>query len=132
MALFESGAAGRIASAHNTNVFQANDNITQSSRPPTAPLKPTVAAPPAPAPLPQTTTSVIGAASNGLPLDSAAADAPVAHTNGSSAETVATDSAAVVDNLSSSGMPDLLSVPAPPSSEPSNSDESMDVDDLGL
>ncbi|KAI9503376.1 hypothetical protein BX070DRAFT_225315 [Coemansia spiralis] len=48
MALFESGAASRIADAHSSNVFQANDNVSQISQQPTAP-PPKPVTPPAPA-----------------------------------------------------------------------------------
>ncbi|KAJ1885245.1 SWI/SNF and RSC complex subunit Ssr2, partial [Kickxella alabastrina] len=40
MALFESGAAGRIANVNGSNVFQANDNASQVTRAPTALPKP--------------------------------------------------------------------------------------------
>ncbi|KAJ1996637.1 SWI/SNF and RSC complex subunit Ssr2, partial [Coemansia thaxteri] len=35
MAFFESGAAGKVASAQSANVFQANDDVAQIVRPPT-------------------------------------------------------------------------------------------------
>ncbi|KAJ1783166.1 SWI/SNF and RSC complex subunit Ssr2, partial [Coemansia sp. RSA 2399] len=55
MALFESGAASRIAAAHGSNTFQANDNVAQVSRQPTAPppLPPAPSQPVAPPQLQQ-------------------------------------------------------------------------------
>ncbi|KAJ1769348.1 SWI/SNF and RSC complex subunit Ssr2 [Coemansia sp. RSA 1843] len=51
MALFESGAASRIAAAHGSNTFQANDNVAQVSRQPKAPPpKPVAPSPTLPQP----------------------------------------------------------------------------------
>ncbi|KAJ2719295.1 SWI/SNF and RSC complex subunit Ssr2 [Coemansia sp. Benny D115] len=67
MALFESGAAGKIASINSTNVFQANDNISQITRGPTAPPKPAPALstapvnPPVSAPAPPAATAPVPA-----------------------------------------------------------------------
>ncbi|KAI8325556.1 hypothetical protein GQ54DRAFT_295377 [Martensiomyces pterosporus] len=71
MALFESGAAGRIAAANSSNLLQANDNTAQIARPPTAPPKPAAAAPPAPA-------TTAPAATTAAPIQSPAPAAPAA------------------------------------------------------
>ncbi|KAJ2874295.1 SWI/SNF and RSC complex subunit Ssr2 [Coemansia aciculifera] len=106
MALFESGAAGRIASANSSNVFQANDNVAQIARPPTAPPKPAAAAPPAPPPQTLVSTpvpapaavaspAVASSAVNGIPAGSSIPNLPSAPfvpaplTNGNSAAVVA-------------------------------------------
>ncbi|KAJ2690060.1 SWI/SNF and RSC complex subunit Ssr2 [Coemansia spiralis] len=69
MALFESGAAGRIASANSSSVFQANDNVAQISRPPTAPPRPVTVA--APAPPPQAMVPVPAQVSTPVPVPGA-------------------------------------------------------------
>ncbi|KAJ1812852.1 SWI/SNF and RSC complex subunit Ssr2, partial [Coemansia sp. RSA 2598] len=65
MALFESGAAGQIASANSSNVFQANDNVAQVARGPTAPPKaapaPVSTQVPAPVPAPAPVSAPVSA-----------------------------------------------------------------------
>ncbi|KAJ2787202.1 SWI/SNF and RSC complex subunit Ssr2 [Coemansia interrupta] len=66
MALFESGAAARIANGHASNVFQASDNAAPVVRGPTAPVPAAVAVNGLPAGV------STAAAVNGLPADVAA------------------------------------------------------------
>ncbi|KAJ2698574.1 SWI/SNF and RSC complex subunit Ssr2 [Coemansia sp. IMI 203386] len=76
MSLFESGAAGQIANANNSNVFQANDNVAQITRGPTAPPKPD----PAPAPAAAPTHTPAAAATTTMAAAPAAAATPTVAT----------------------------------------------------
>ncbi|KAJ2734512.1 SWI/SNF and RSC complex subunit Ssr2 [Coemansia sp. BCRC 34962] len=177
MALFESGAAGRIASANSSSVFPANDNVAQIARPPTAPPRPAAVAAPAPpsqtlaplpaqasapAPAPGATALPTAASSvtNGMPSGTLVpntstmpfASAPLTNGNGPSvvalgpeapvlsagaaestdvpvAESLMTSEPVATD----SPIPEFPSTHSSESSlesEGSNSDGSMDVDDL--
>ncbi|KAJ2112063.1 SWI/SNF and RSC complex subunit Ssr2 [Coemansia sp. RSA 922] len=181
MALFESGAAGRIASANSSNAFQANDNVAQVVRPPTAPPRPAAVSLPAPPPqtlvpppAPTLSAAVLPAVGsgvvNGIPSGSSIPNLPSAPlvsapiTNGHGAVVVAPGPEAPTTPLSSTGagqstmavgpaatvpvagplavsaavttdspvpeLPSSMSSESTPESEESNSDESMDVDDL--
>ncbi|KAJ2662654.1 SWI/SNF and RSC complex subunit Ssr2 [Coemansia sp. RSA 1200] len=143
MALFESGAATRIAAAHAGNTFQANDNVAQVSRQPTAPppppppkpvvpveaavSSPTQAQPPQPQqqvlPQPQTASQTLPADSpapqQAAESISAAVPPAVASSAEPSAQLTAEDTATNSDVVMGSTEPELLrtdAIAAPSSS----------------
>ncbi|KAJ1865491.1 SWI/SNF and RSC complex subunit Ssr2 [Coemansia sp. RSA 989] len=98
MNLFESGAAGRAATANGTSTFKANDN-TQVTRPPTAQPKPSAS---------DTAAAVSNEVASAVPVAStAAAAAAVAAAAAAAAATSSTESPAVAGEPSDSGAMDI-------------------------